>query len=91
MSTILAIDDEVQNLEMVEYALDKEYEVIPVRSGKAALDYLKEHTPDLILLDIMMPEMDGMEVYQHIRELKDKADVPVIFLTSANDTETEEN
>lgn len=91
MNTILAIDDEVQNLDMVEYALDKEYEVIPVRSGKAALHYLKEHTPDLILLDIMMPQMDGMEVYQHIREMKDKADIPVIFLTSANDAETEEN
>lgn len=91
MSTILAIDDEVENLEMVEYALDEEYEVIPVKSGKTALQYLKEHTPDLILLDIMMPEMDGMEVYQHIREMEDKADIPVIFLTSANDAETEEN
>lgn len=91
MDTILAIDDEVQNLEMVEYALAQEYEVISVRSGKAALDYLKKHTPDLILLDIMMPEMDGMEVYQHIREMEEKTDVPVIFLTSASDAETEEN
>lgn len=91
MDTILAIDDEVQNLEMVEYALDTEYEVIPVKSGKAALNYLKSHTPDLILLDIMMPEMDGMEVYQHIREVEDKADIPVIFLTSANDAEIEES
>lgn len=91
MGTILAIDDEIQNLEMVEYALGDEYEVIPVRSGKAALDYLKEHTPDLILLDIMMPEMDGIEVYRHIRELKNMAEVPVIFLTSASDVETEES
>ena len=51
MSTILAIDDEVQNLEMVEYALDKEYEVIPVRSGKAALDYLREHSCDEDLIE----------------------------------------
>ena len=91
MSTILAIDDEVQNLEMVEYALDEEFDVIPVRSGKAALDYLKDHTPDLILLDIMMPEMDGMEVYRHIKEMEDKTEIPVIFLTSANDVETEES
>ena len=41
MSTILAIDDEVQNLEMVEYALDKEYEVIPVRSGKDAFRFVE--------------------------------------------------
>lgn len=91
MDTILAIDDEVENLEMVEYALDDEYDVIPVKSGKAALDYLSGHTPDLILLDIMMPEMDGMEVYQQIRKTEGKADIPVIFLTSANDAETEEN
>ncbi len=91
MSTILAIDDEVENLEMVEYALEEEYEVIPVRSGKAALQYLQEHTPDLILLDIMMPQMDGMEVYRHIREIEGKTEIPVIFLTSANDAQTEES
>ena len=81
MSTILAIDDEVQNLEMVEYALDKEYEVIPVRSGKAALDYLKEHTPDLILLDIMMPEMNGEETLVELKKIKD-FDTPVVALTA---------
>ncbi len=91
MNTVLAIDDEVQNLKMVEYALEKEYEIIPVKSGKEALCYLEGNTPDLILLDIMMPEMDGMEVYGHIREMEGKADIPVIFLTSANDAETEES
>ena len=91
MDTILAIDDEIQNLEMVEYALGDEYEVIPVRSGKAAISYLKNNTPSLILLDIMMPEMDGMEVYRLIREMNGKEHTPIIFLTSVNDTETEEN
>lgn len=91
MDTILAIDDEIQNLEMVEYALGDEYEVIPVRSGKAAISYLKNNTPDLILLDIMMPEMDGMEVYRQIREMDGKERTPIIFLTSVNDTETEGN
>lgn len=88
METILAIDDEIQNLELVEYALGDEYEVIPVRSGREALDYLKKNTPSLILLDIMMPEMDGMEVYRHIKE-NGKERTPVIFLTSVSDTETE--
>lgn len=91
MDVILAIDDEIQNLEMVEYALGNEYEVIPVRSGKAAISYLKNNTPDLILLDIMMPEMDGMEVYRIIREMDGKEHTPVIFLTSVSDTQTEEN
>ena len=91
MDTILAIDDEIQNLEMVEYALGDEYEVIPVRSGKEAMSYLKNNTPDLILLDIMMPEMDGMEVYRLIKEMEGKEHTPVIFLTSVSDTETEGN
>ena len=91
MDTILAIDDEIQNLEMVEYALGDEYEVIPVKSGKEALGYLNNNTPDLILLDIMMPEMDGMEVYRQIREMEGKEHTPIIFLTSVSDTETEGN
>lgn len=91
MDTILAIDDEIQNLELVEYALGDEYEVIPVRSGREALNYLKNNSPSLILLDIMMPEMDGMEVYRHIKEMNGKERTPVIFLTSVSDIETEGN
>lgn len=91
MYTVLAVDDEVDNLEMVEYALKDEFEVIPVKSGEMALKYLMGNTPDLILLDIRMPEMDGFEVYQKIKEQERLSVIPVIFLTSANDVETEDS
>lgn len=91
MYTILAVDDEIENLEMVEYALKEDFDVIPVKSGVMALKYLTGNRPDLILLDIRMPEMDGMEVYQKIKEQDSMKDIPVIFLTSANDEETEDS
>lgn len=91
MYTILAVDDEIENLEMVEYALKDDFEVIPVKSGVMALKYLNGNRPDLILLDIRMPEMDGIEVYKKIKEQESMKDIPVIFLTSANDVETEDN
>ncbi len=91
MYTILVVDDEPANLEMTEYALCNEYEVIPVKSGFMALKYLEKNVPDLILLDIRMPQMDGFAVYEQIKKDERLQDVPVIFLTAANDVETEEN
>lgn len=91
MYTALAVDDEAVNLEMVEYALQAEYEVIPVKSGEMALRYLERNVPDIILMDILMPQMDGFEVYRKIQEKDNLRDVPVIFLTAANDVKTEEN
>ena len=91
MYTILAVDDEIENLEMVEYALQDEYEVVSVKSGAMALRYLSGNRPDLILLDIRMPQMDGIEVYRKIQEQESMQGIPVIFLTSANDVETEDS
>lgn len=91
MDTILAVDDEPANLAMVEYALRDDYEVIPVKSGTMALKYLENNVPALVLLDIRMPDMDGFEVYRHMKEQKSLQDIPVIFLTAANDVETEDN
>lgn len=91
MYIILAVDDEVDNLEMVEYALGEEFLVRPVKSGSMALRYLENYKADLILLDIRMPEMDGIETYKRIKDMEKCKDVPVIFLTSANDVETEDS
>ena len=90
MYKILAVDDEENNLSLVEFALKEKYEVIPVKSGAMALKYLEKNKPDLILLDIWMPEMDGLEVYEIIKANENLVDIPVIFLTSANDAKTEE-
>ena len=82
MKTILVVDDDKLNLNNAMKILSPTYKVIPVPSGKMALNYLSKNIPDLILLDILMPEMDGFEVMREIRANADWADIPVIFLTA---------
>jgi putative two-component system response regulator len=82
---ILAVDDMPVNLAAIRNILCGEYDVRPVKSPKTALRLLNTIRPDLILLDIEMPEMSGFEFYDQVRndpghpELKD---IPVIFITS---------
>jgi diguanylate cyclase (GGDEF)-like protein len=87
--TILVIDDDKVSLETARNVLGGEYNVITAASGKGALEYLKNNNCDLILLDIMMPEMDGFEVYSRLEEEGTSSKTPVIFLTSDNNAETE--
>lgn len=82
---ILAVDDSVINLASVEQKLKDRYEVVTVNSGERALRYLKNEKPDLILLDIRMADMDGIQTLKEIRALENGADVPVIMLTSLGD------
>ena len=78
--TILAVDDAMISLSIVKKNLQGlPYKLICVNSGKDALVYLKRHQPDLFILDIEMPKMDGYELAEKIRELEQKA--PIIFLT----------
>lgn len=86
MQTILAVDDEEENLLMVEHTLSKEYRVIPVNSGVMAFKYLNKEIPDLILLDIKMPHMDGFEVLNTLRQSEQWKRIPVVFLSSFNKT-----
>jgi len=82
MKTILVVDDEKDILEMVKYNLSKEgYSVITARNGKQALEYAN-NKPDLILLDIMMPEYDGIEVLKRLKKNEMTNHIPVIFLTA---------
>lgn len=89
MKNILIIDDDKLNLAMARKVLSDEYKVIPAIKGTQALTYLKSGDCDMILLDINMPEMDGFEVLKGIREMEHCKDIPVIFLTADNDSETE--
>jgi putative two-component system response regulator len=82
MKTILVVDDDKLNLNNAMKILSPAYKVVPVPSGKMALNYLAKNIPDLILLDILMPEMDGFEVMKEVRSHQDWADIPVIFLTA---------
>jgi len=89
MSKILLVDDEVDILEFLKYNLELEkFEVLVSSNGKDALKQLAKK-PDLIVLDIMMPEMDGFELYQEIKNDKNYQDIPIIFLT-AKSGETDE-
>jgi two-component system alkaline phosphatase synthesis response regulator PhoP len=82
MNKILLVDDEKDIVEFLKYNLEQEnYEVIVGYNGEEALDKLHEK-PDLIILDIMMPKLDGFETFKLIREKKEFEDTPVIFLTA---------
>jgi len=82
---ILLVDDTETNLDILVDALGEDYDVAVATDGPSALALAKEHTPDLILLDIMMPGMDGYEVCRRLMADPATADVPVIFLTALTD------
>lgn len=85
---ILVVDDTAIVLTRIFDALQNDYEVITVNSGVRALKYLCQERPDLILLDIQMSPMDGIETLQEIRNMEDRADIPVIMLTGVEDKDT---
>ncbi len=85
---ILAIDDNAVNLATIEKALQGEYEVIPMISGRRAIRFLMCEKVDLILLDVQMPTMDGFETLTEIRKTENGVTVPVIFLTAMKDRQT---
>lgn len=85
---ILVVDDAALILTRISNTLRNDYEVITVNSGARALKYLKEKKPDLILLDVQMDPMDGIETLQKIRAMKDREDIPVIMLTGVEDKNT---
>lgn len=80
---ILVVDDNDHNLELVRKILDLEgYDVFLSDNGQKAIEWLKVHTVDLILLDVMMPGLDGFETCRVIKAIPALADVPVLFLTA---------
>ncbi|MCD7825193.1 MAG: response regulator [Clostridiaceae bacterium] len=87
---VLVVDDDVSNLKMASRILaEADLRVSCLKSGMDALKFLQANRPDIILLDIHMPGMDGFETIGAIRENEEMADIPVIFLTADEDTETE--
>lgn len=85
---ILAVDDNTVNLATLEKELQDKYEVIPMISGRRAIKYLYTEKVDLILLDVQMPLMDGVQTLREIRTQENGITVPVIFLTANKDKET---
>ena len=80
---ILVVDDEIYIVHILDFSLGMEgYEVITALDGEAALEKLKTERPDLIVLDIMMPKLDGYEVCKVIKANPDTAHIPVILLSA---------
>lgn len=86
---IMVVDDNVDVIYSVKVGLEslsKNYEIIGVESGKECLELLEKSAPDLILLDIMMPVMDGWDVCAKIKSNKKTEKIPIIFLTAKTDS-----
>jgi len=88
--SILIVDDEPANLEILSEALEDKYDIMCATNGEDALEAAREDLPDLILLDVMMPEMDGYQICRALKADPLTVDIPVIFLTglSGNSDET---
>lgn len=88
-ATILIVDDTEQNVRLLAHVVKKEgYDAIAAFSGEDALEMVDTRKPDIILLDVMMPEMDGFEVCRRLKESEEVADVPVIFLSALQETDS---
>ena len=83
---ILLVDDELDILEIVGYNLSQEgYQIITATNGKEAIAKAKKEIPQLIIMDVMMPEMDGMEACEKIRDMPELSNVIITFLTARSE------
>lgn len=85
--TVLVVDDDVRMLNIIKLYLQDIYDVVVVPSGTLALKYLAKRHADVVLLDYMMPDMDGPAVLKEIREKSSNPAIPVVFLTGVSDKE----
>ncbi len=82
---VLIVDDNPTNLDVLIEILQNDYRLSVAKTGKKALDFINKNKPDLILLDVVMPEMDGFELCQTLKNETDTRSIPVIFISSVND------
>ena len=88
-STILVVDDNLLNIEVIYEMLTPSYEVLFATSGLEALELTVATNPDLILLDVMMPGLNGYEVCRHLKMDVVTQHIPIIFITAAGQTDSE--
>ncbi|QFR50092.1 response regulator [Sulfurimonas lithotrophica] len=88
LKTILIIDDAEININVLMELLDDKYDILASLDAKDGLEILKEEKVDLILLDIIMPEIDGFEVCKRLKSDPDTKDIPVIFITASTDEDS---
>jgi CheY-like chemotaxis protein len=84
---VLIVDDEPFNVDYLEQELeDLDYQLITASNGREALDKIQSHLPDLVLLDLQMPILDGFAVLSQIKADNDLRNIPIIIVSSANDS-----
>lgn len=88
--TILVVDDDPANIRVLSGLLKKEYKVVVAKSGQAAINLATQCDPDLILLDVIMPDMNGFDVIKRLKNSTKTQDIPVIFVTGLNSDSDEE-
>jgi len=88
-NSILIVDDEKANLLYLNHLLSENYIIYTARNAREAIERANEYHPDLILLDIVMPEMNGYETIAALKELKSCKDIPVIFITGLSNNDDE--
>jgi CheY-like chemotaxis protein len=86
-NTVLIVDDDASNLMELTHILRDEYKIYAVKDGYAAIEKARESKPDLILLDIIMPDIDGYGVFAELKKFPETAQIPVIFVTGLDDNE----
>ena len=80
-NSVLIVDDDASILLELNSILKSEYKILVVKDGESALEVASEFTPDLILLDVLMPDMDGYEVLRRLKRTDKTKEIPVIFIT----------
>jgi CheY-like chemotaxis protein len=87
---VLIVDDEPYNVDLLHQELEdfSNYQIITAFNGQEALDKIKHHQPDLVLLDLMMPVLDGFAVLSVIKADSDLRDIPIIIVSAANDSKS---
>lgn len=86
---VLIVDDEPFNVDVLQQELEElDYQVITASNGKEALEQIKKHQPDLILLDLMMPVLDGFAVLSEIKADSVLRDIPVIIVSAEHDSKS---
>ncbi|QEL56023.1 response regulator [Chromobacterium paludis] len=82
MKKLLLVDDEPTNLNLLREILREQYQLLFATSGEDAIEAAQRHHPDLILLDVSMPGMDGFEVCRRLQSAADTAPIPILFVTA---------
>ena len=82
---LLIVDDEPTNIHILSNILAEDYEIRAANNGERAIEAALSQSPDMILLDMIMPDLDDLEVCRRLKESESTKDIPVIFVTSMSD------